>query len=104
MNENAGPLRGDSVQIPATKFKATCLELMDRVQQSRETIVITKHGKPIARLVPLEEPIASLWGCMAGSVTILGDIVSPSMPEYEPPAFPATVPGGFEMSGDDHEG
>jgi len=42
------------VEIPATKFKATCLDLMDRVAATGEVVVITKHGRPIAKLVAAE--------------------------------------------------
>lgn len=68
---------GEPAKISATEFKATCLELMDRVHQTRETIVITKHGKPVAQLGPLAEAPAEPFGAMAGTVTILGDIISP---------------------------
>ena len=79
---------GYDLVIPATEFKAKCLKLMDRVKRTRETIVITKHGKVVARLVPPEEEVASIWGCMAGTFKILGDIVGPTMPDYEPPEWP----------------
>ena len=72
------------VVVSATEFKAKCLGLMDRVKRTRETIVITKHGKPVARLVPPEEAVPSLWGCMAGTVNIVGDIVGPTTPDYDP--------------------
>ena len=49
--------------IPATEFKAKCLELMDRVAERRETFVITKRGKPVAKLVPVErKPKDSIFG------------------------------------------
>ena len=38
-------------QIPAGKFKAQCLAVMDRVSQTGEPVVITKHGKPVVKLV-----------------------------------------------------
>jgi prevent-host-death family protein len=67
--------------IPATEFKAKCLELMNRVAERHETFVITKRGKPVAKLAPLEPtPKGSLFGCMEGSVVITGDIVSPALP------------------------
>ncbi|MEL6159798.1 MAG: type II toxin-antitoxin system prevent-host-death family antitoxin [Cyanobacteria bacterium J06554_11] len=66
------------MEIAAGHFKAQCLKLMDKVQQTREEIVITKHGKPVARLVPIEsEPSDSIVGWMKGSITVTGDIVSP---------------------------
>jgi prevent-host-death family protein len=44
------------MEVPAARFKATCLKLMDRVAATGEPIVITKRGKPLARLVPVREP------------------------------------------------
>ena len=64
--------------IAAGKFKATCLGLLDEVQRERKEIVITKRGKPVARIVPIkEEKIPNLFGRMKGSGMILGDIISP---------------------------
>ncbi len=59
------------MQVPAAKFKATCLELMDRVATTGETVVITKHGKPVAKLVAAAEDAkrsSSGYGCMRGSI------------------------------------
>ena len=65
------------MEISAAEFKAKCLKLMDRVARSREPIVITKRGKPIAKLVPADaEKTVPLFGHMAGTVEILGDIVN----------------------------
>jgi prevent-host-death family protein len=67
-------------KVGATEFKAKCLELMDRVQTRRETFVITKRGKPVAKLVPLERTrTAGLFGCLAGKATITGDITAPAI-------------------------
>lgn len=65
------------MEIPAGEFKAKCLKLMDLVARSREPIVITKRGRPVAKLVPPDEPgpRAPLFGYMAGTAKILGDIV-----------------------------
>ena len=64
--------------IAAGKFKATCLSLIDQVQREHKEIVITRRGKPVARIVPLEpEKIPDLFGRMKGSVEILGEIISP---------------------------
>jgi prevent-host-death family protein len=64
--------------IPAAEFKANCLRLMDEVARQRQPIIITKRGKPVAKLVPIEtqEP-TDLFGYMAGTAKICGDIVSP---------------------------
>jgi prevent-host-death family protein len=63
--------------VPAAKFKANCLALMDKVQETGEFVVITKHGKPVAKLVPAERERRNMWGDLAGTVKILGDIESP---------------------------
>lgn len=39
----------------ASRFKAECLAVLDRVQRTRQPVVITKHGRPVARLVPIDE-------------------------------------------------
>ena len=64
-------------QIAAGEFKAKCLHILDEVQQTRQEIVITKRGKPVARLVPAEEKVPSIFGRMKGSGIIIGDIISP---------------------------
>ncbi|PYV10137.1 MAG: type II toxin-antitoxin system prevent-host-death family antitoxin [Acidobacteria bacterium] len=67
--------------IPATEFKAKCLELMDRVAEGRETFVITKRGKPVAKLVPVErQPKDSIFGWLRGKGSITGDILGPAVP------------------------
>jgi len=60
--------------IPAARFKAQCLALLDKVDP--EGIVITKHGKPVARLVPVETESASLIGKFKGRIRIRGKILS----------------------------
>jgi prevent-host-death family protein len=64
-------------EVPAGEFKARCLKLMDEVQATRRPIVITKRGKPVAKLVPVEEEVPSIFGRLKGTVTIHGDIISP---------------------------
>jgi prevent-host-death family protein len=72
------------MEIKAAEFKAKCLELMDRVAEGHEEIVITKRGKPIAKLVPVEDkPMRPLFGYMAGTIEIVGDIVSPLDVKWE---------------------
>ena len=64
-------------QVTAAEFKAKCLRLMDEVAKDRTPLVITKRGKPVAKLVPVDDQPIEPFGCMAGTVKILGDIVSP---------------------------
>jgi prevent-host-death family protein len=65
-------------RIAASEFKAKCLHLLDEVQQTRREIVITKRGRAVARLLPVEEDIPSAFGRMKGTGRILGDIVAPT--------------------------
>jgi prevent-host-death family protein len=69
-------------EVPAGEFKARCLELMDRVAESHAPIVITKRGRPVAKLVAIAAP-RPLYGAMRGSVSILGDIVAPTGERWE---------------------
>lgn len=66
--------------IAISKFKATCLSLLDRVKKTGQPLLVTKRGEPIAQVVPPpppEAPAGSAFGSMAGSGRILGDIVEP---------------------------
>ena len=64
-------------------FKANCLAVMDEVQAKRETIVITKHGKPVAKLVPINTDKDEIFGFLAGKGEVTGDIVSPALTPEE---------------------
>jgi prevent-host-death family protein len=64
-------------QVPAAEFKANCLRLMDEVARQRRPIIITKRGKPVAKLVPVEEKPIDLFGRMVGTIRICGNIVDP---------------------------
>jgi prevent-host-death family protein len=61
-------------QINASKFKEQCLSLLDHLDPGG--IVITKHGKPVARLIPIQSGCAELIGSMKGKVQVKGDIFS----------------------------
>lgn len=63
--------------ITAGKFKAQCLALLDEVAQKHETILVTKRGKPVARVVPVTERSTDLRERLKGSVLRADDIVSP---------------------------
>jgi prevent-host-death family protein len=66
--------------IPAGQFKSKCLAIMDRVQKTGESVLITKHGKPVAKLSPAAASPEDVFGYMAGKVKIVGDIVGPITP------------------------
>jgi prevent-host-death family protein len=64
-------------QMPAGEFKARCLKVMDQVHKTREPVVITKRGKPVAKLVPADKNPDDIFGCLKGVFKIVGDIESP---------------------------
>lgn len=66
--------------ISAAKFKAQCLALMDEVQAKRQPLVITKRGKPVAKLVPAENKHDNFFGRLKGKIRVVGDIESPVEP------------------------
>lgn len=63
--------------VPIGKFKAHCLKLLDLVSKKNARYIITKRGKPIATVIPIEDKEVSIFGAMKGTVTIHGDIISP---------------------------
>ena len=66
--------------LPAGKFKQTCLRLLDEVGESGEPIVITKRGKPVAQLAPIERGRHEDWlGAMRDRGEILGDLTAPAV-------------------------
>lgn len=69
---------GAALSVPAARFKAQCLSLLERVRQSRRPIIVTKHGQPVVKVVPLGTARRSIVGYSKGTVKILGDIVAPT--------------------------
>jgi prevent-host-death family protein len=66
-------------EIAISEFKAKCLAILERVEKTKEPIRITRHGKPVAEVIP-STPVmdrAAWIGSMKDSIKILGDIVSP---------------------------
>ena len=68
--------------IAAGEFKSKCLKLLDQVSEERQTLVITKHGRPVAQLIPVPAE-ETLFGSMKGTVLYMGDIISPIDVEWE---------------------
>ena len=66
--------------LPASKFKQQCLSLLDNLDP--QGIVITKRGKPVARVIPVSTDCAELIGSMKGRIKIKGDILSTGVPWY----------------------
>ena len=69
--------------IPAGTFKTKCLAIMDEVQAKRETVLVTKHGKPVAKLVPANADTDEIFGFFSGRGSITGDVVSPVLSSKE---------------------
>jgi antitoxin (DNA-binding transcriptional repressor) of toxin-antitoxin stability system len=60
-------------------FGKHCLAVIDEAQAKRETIVITKRGKPIAKLVPLGKETDDIFGFFVGKGAITGNVISPAL-------------------------
>jgi len=66
--------------MPAGEFKTHCLRVMEQVRTTRQPVVITKRGRPVAKLVPVATPQKNIFGCLKGVMKIVGDIESPVVP------------------------
>ena len=66
-------------KMAAGSFKAKCLAVMDEVHTKREAVVITKHGKAVAKLVPVNTEVDEIYNFLAGKGAITGDVVSPAI-------------------------
>ena len=66
--------------MAAGEFKAKCLKVMEQVQATRETVVITKRGRPVAKLVPVRKRRDHIFGTLKDRFKIVGDIESPVVP------------------------
>lgn len=64
-------------KMAAGAFKSKCLKVLDEVQAKREAVIITKRGKPVAKLVPVDTNPNEIFGFLAGKGIIVGDVVSP---------------------------
>ena len=65
--------------MAAGAFKTNCLAVIDEVQAKHEAVVITKRGKPVAQLVPVNSETDEIYNFMAGKGAIIGDVVSPAI-------------------------
>jgi prevent-host-death family protein len=64
-------------EVGAAEFKSRCLEIMDEVQRLGVSVTVTKHRKPIVKIVPAADDVDELYGCMKGVVLHEGDLISP---------------------------
>jgi prevent-host-death family protein len=71
-------------KVAISEFKARCLSLLDEVQKTKNPILVTRFGKPIAQVAPPPVLMAASWlGSMKDEIKILGDIISPANDEEE---------------------
>ena len=72
-------------EIAISKFKATCLAVLERVRRTRQPVRVTRFGDPVAEVVPPSaKPRKKRWlGSMAGTGQVVGDIVSPASDEKD---------------------
>ena len=68
--------------VKASEFKTECLNLVDEVLKSGDDIVITRNGRPVAKLTPYRERLKTPFGRDRGRIKVLGDIVSPMPAEW----------------------
>lgn len=71
--------------MPISKFKATCLAVLERIRTTGQPLLVTRRGKPIAQILPPppERSARSGFGSMKGTIRILSDIVEPVSSEEE---------------------
>jgi prevent-host-death family protein len=69
----------DMKKMAAGAFKTNCLAVMDEVQAKHETVVITKHGKPVVKLVPVSTDTDEIYNFLGGKGAVIGDVVSPAI-------------------------
>lgn len=67
-------MKGVRKTIPADQFKAQCLGLIEQVRKNKEILIVTKHGRPVAKVIPIEE---SEPASLQGSIRYHEDIVAP---------------------------
>jgi prevent-host-death family protein len=72
-------------EIAISRFKATCLAVLEDVRRTHKPVLVTRFGKPVAQIVPPPppKPRKNWLGSMKGSMKIVGDIISPAVDESE---------------------
>jgi prevent-host-death family protein len=73
----------DNKKVSTSQLKARCSELIERVEQRREEVIVTRRGRAVAKLVPIEGARRSLFGFTRGAITIRGDLIAPVEVEWE---------------------
>lgn len=64
--------------VKISEFKAKCLDILDRVDRTGESLVITRRGRPLARILPISQISGGEWlGSLTGTARVVGDLVEP---------------------------
>lgn len=66
-------------EIQISRFRTTCLSVLDRVAKTRQPVLVTRFGKPVARILPPPAPPGAWLGAMKDSGRIHGDLVAPAV-------------------------
>jgi prevent-host-death family protein len=66
--------------VSATTFKTHCLRIMENVHRRGEAVIVTQKGKPVVKVTRAQKPRERVFGCMAGTAKITGDIEAPVLP------------------------
>ena len=61
-------------KIPAAQFKSQCLAVMDQIAETGRPVVVTKHGKPVVQIIPVQSDENEIFGFLEGKVRIVGDV------------------------------
>ncbi|MBM4345757.1 MAG: type II toxin-antitoxin system Phd/YefM family antitoxin [Deltaproteobacteria bacterium] len=63
--------------ISTSQLKIHCAEVVARVAKTGEPVTVTRRGRPVARIVPVEDDSPTLFGALAGHIAICGDLIEP---------------------------
>jgi prevent-host-death family protein len=76
---------GKVVEVPASEVKNSWHEFVDRVSRGREEVIVTRYGRPVMKLSPADEVQEGpgIFGCLAGTVTVHGDLIAPTGEGWE---------------------
>jgi prevent-host-death family protein len=80
--------------MPAGEFKAKCLRVMEEVKKYRTPVLITKKGRAVAKLVPPDSLASDVFGCMAGTARVVGDVEAPVLAAGAWDAVGRGIPAG----------
>ncbi len=67
-------------KMPAGEFKARCLSIMDRVQATREPVLVTKRGRPVVKVIPASHAQHDIFDCLRAEMEIVGDVEASVIP------------------------